>query len=296
MFKRLRKGKKVQNDNTVFTEKIEPCVMDCPIVKEQSIFIKPELWYALVELTKRTDNEFLVFLLGNLERKEITDLYFPKQTVSPTLCSALPGEMLPNTIGALHSHVGMGAFFSQTDKDHMHAPLEIVINRRAEYACLVETTLDCGRTARVKGKIYFIHPDYHERLKEVTQPNPLPSMIHYPVQTNRAGYVNGNPPIVRAEYAKAIKDDSGNFVRWSDDDPSIDRRSWEARQKQPVVAGETPLLTDKNGNQFTETNEGTTQNPQTQNGNSGTITAGSEIQRLTRRQRKAARGTIPAIT
>ena len=131
-------------------------VKGCPIAPEPKITMPVEMWQSLWQLTALSNNEWIAYLIGKLEdgKALIEEVYFPEQTVTGTSCE-VPTEVQakPNTIGAIHSHVGMGAFWSKTDEDHANWPIEIVLNRKGDYKALMRVKLDCSRWSRVECKL-----------------------------------------------------------------------------------------------------------------------------------------------
>ena len=131
----------IQNDLQVVTK--------CPGVQAREIHVEPGLFAQWVALARANKDEWLAGLTGELDGLRITGMYFPKQTVSGARCEMQSGEMRPGTIGMIHSHNSMGAFFSSTDWEHMNGQIEIVINERGEYEANVLDRLECGRLARI---------------------------------------------------------------------------------------------------------------------------------------------------
>jgi hypothetical protein len=102
------------------------------------------------------DTEWLAYLTGEQDGNVIVidGMYFPDQRVTGAHCEAVDGyELRPRTIGTVHSHVRMAAFWSQEDKAHWNHPAEIVINARGESKAVIYSKLDCGRMSRVDAKI-----------------------------------------------------------------------------------------------------------------------------------------------
>ena len=131
-------------------------VKGCPIAPEPKITMPVEMWQSLWQLTALSNNEWIAYLIGKLEdgKALIEEVYFPEQTVTGASCE-VPTEVeaKPNTIGAIHSHVGMEAFWSKTDEDHANWPIEIVLNRKGDYKALMRVKLDCSRWSRVECKL-----------------------------------------------------------------------------------------------------------------------------------------------
>lgn len=150
-----------------------PCLKGCPVAQDVTISVPNSLYWRWVQLARQHSQEWFAFLLGG--NYTVTDSYFPRQTVSSTHCEPLPGEIRPNTIGAIHSHHTMGAFFSSTDWSNMNGKIEIVIDAKGEYECSVLIPLDCGKLGRVKGKIVLsgLSDDLTALEAAIQKPQPL---------------------------------------------------------------------------------------------------------------------------
>jgi proteasome lid subunit RPN8/RPN11 len=157
-------------------------VEGCPLVEAPTVEVPIELYRAWTELAGEFNTEWMAFLVGELDtvkgRAKITEMYFPPQSASGAHVE-VPDDVQfrpkPGTIGAVHSHVNMQAFFSTTDKDHANWPIEIVINSRGEYEMNMRIKLDCSRYSRVKGKILLVGAKaadvYRDQLKEALKPD-----------------------------------------------------------------------------------------------------------------------------
>lgn len=136
----------------------------CPLKpKVPSILIPTMMWNTFIQLTKAYDTEWIALLMGK-EGKDskgeaayiIDKYYFPPQVASRAHVDVPTGtKPRAGTIGAIHSHVGMGVFWSPTDKAHSNWPVEIVINRKAEYKALSRFKLKCGEWAKGDGEVYI---------------------------------------------------------------------------------------------------------------------------------------------
>ena len=131
----------------------------CPIMQVPEVHVPYGMWDTFIELADSCDTEWLALLLGRLNvaenRYEVTGFYFPPQTATGTSVDVPTNgpDPRPGTIGAIHSHVKMQAFWSSTDKAHSNWPLEIVINARGEYAALVRFQLKCGGYTKQDSKV-----------------------------------------------------------------------------------------------------------------------------------------------
>lgn len=132
------------------------CISDCPIVQTPEVRISWALWQRMIYLAQLEREEWMCYLMGDIETRTIQDVWFPAQTRTSVECTALPGELEKApavVIGRLHSHHTMNAFFSKTDWEHMNGKIEIVVNAKGEYKanCLVK--LDCQRFGRAEAKV-----------------------------------------------------------------------------------------------------------------------------------------------
>jgi len=131
-------------------------ISGCPIAHKTEVYMSNKLWYALVELCGQIDSEWIALLFGKVEdgNYHISHLYFPPQTATGTSVD-IPTGIAPKAgvIGALHSHVNMNAFFSQTDKDHSNWPLEIVLNAKGNYEAIARQQLKCGSWSKPDAKV-----------------------------------------------------------------------------------------------------------------------------------------------
>ena len=137
-------------------------VEGCPIVGEAVIEVPYEMYNAWTELAAEIKTEWMMYLKGDLNqesgRARITECYAPPQSASGCHVEQPDEDYRPqtSTMGAVHSHVSMNAFFSRTDVDHANWPVEIVVNAKGEYDLRMRVKLECGRFSRVKGKLMLI--------------------------------------------------------------------------------------------------------------------------------------------
>lgn len=105
------------------------------------------VWLAMVHNT-----EWIAYLKGEQVEGiwEIRDFYFPKQRANGAHVDAEDGEIQAGTIGSVHSHVDMSAYFSAEDKAHFNHPVEMVVNRKGNLAACVRVPLHCGKFARIE--------------------------------------------------------------------------------------------------------------------------------------------------
>lgn len=139
----------------------------CPVLKaKESTFPRymvrvPWVMYQhWVYLCRAFKTEWIAYLKGTKAEDgvyTITEMYFPKQKATGAHVSVIDdtNQTQEGTIGAIHSHVDMSAFFSEEDKRHANHPVEIVCNRRGELATSIQMPLECGRMSRMDTKCIF---------------------------------------------------------------------------------------------------------------------------------------------
>lgn len=106
------------------------------------------------------DVEFGVYLLDEDDDGVIDNIYIPEQEVGPATFDVEDLTNVPEkTVGVMHSHVNMGAFFSCKDDDYLNDnfDISIVMNRKYEYKCAVRIRTDCGRYAHVNGELVVVN-------------------------------------------------------------------------------------------------------------------------------------------
>lgn len=137
---------------------------ECPLKPAiPYILIPAAMWANFMSLAKKFKTEWMALLKGDLtlddEKKPVylvKAFYFPPQTATGTSVDIPTGVTpKPGTIGAIHSHVGMGVFFSGTDLAHSNWPIEIVINNKEEYKAVARHQLKCGEYAKNDTKVYL---------------------------------------------------------------------------------------------------------------------------------------------
>jgi hypothetical protein len=139
-------------------------VNGCPIAKTMDVHIPVNMYDEWVMLAEEFDTEWLAYLMGHQSEDGtwiIDSYYFPKQVANGGHCNVVEGvegkdECLPNTIGSVHSHVKMGAFFSGEDVAHFNHPVELVINARGDIKANVAIQLQCGHPSRSEAKVFTL--------------------------------------------------------------------------------------------------------------------------------------------
>lgn len=140
-----------------FTVIEPPPITACSLALVEKIELPNVMWHRWLYLAKAFETEWIAYLKGHKREAdgvwEITEMYFPKQKVTPSHVDAEDGEIQDGTIGAVHSHVAMSAFFSQEDVKHANHTIELVVNRKGEFDSAVRIQLPCGNFMRVKATL-----------------------------------------------------------------------------------------------------------------------------------------------
>jgi hypothetical protein len=142
-------------------------VEGCPVEKECKVKPLVKIPWAMyctwVFLAKKFKTEWFIYLKGTFDaaRNEwtITEGYIPRQRVNQAHVDIDSSEVLPDTIGTIHSHNVMGAFFSGEDRAHFNWPVEMVVNARGEMVANVGSELECGRKSRRESDILWFDSD-----------------------------------------------------------------------------------------------------------------------------------------
>src|SRR5579859_4457998 len=142
------------------------CAVDgvsaCSRAPVPKIHVDARIWEGIVGLCQRFSTEWLAYMIGTKDAEgnyEIKGLTFPEQTAGGAHVRRGddPDFRVPEgTIGAIHSHVRMSAFFSTTDVAHANWPVEVVVNAKGEYETSVRVTLPCGESMRRKADILIL--------------------------------------------------------------------------------------------------------------------------------------------
>jgi proteasome lid subunit RPN8/RPN11 len=144
----------------------------CPIAKKTLVMIPLELFQKWVFLATSINTEWIAYLIGHEEEEfkiRITDMYFPRQIATPTHVDAEEGEIREGTIAAVHSHVGMDAFFSSEDIKHMNHRVELVLNRSGHIKANSRTKLECGRYHRGEAEVLLVSEEQVTMLNELKE-------------------------------------------------------------------------------------------------------------------------------
>ena len=140
-------------------------VRGCPIAStDVKVEVPLRIYNQWVFLANQFSTEWIAYLIGQQADSEthnwqITDFYFPKQVATGAHLDVdkewLRDNAKPNTIGSVHSHVGMRAFFSSEDEKHFNHAVEMVINRSGDMCANIAIRLECGRSSRMGTKVIW---------------------------------------------------------------------------------------------------------------------------------------------
>lgn len=176
---RHRESPKLSPANTISdTFSCPSDLSGCPVASKAKVKIPVDMFNRWIFLARQLDTEWIAYLLGteiSPNEYEITGMYFPQQKANGVHCEAEDGEIREGTIAAVHSHVGMKAFFSAEDEHHFNHPVELVINRAGDILGNGRTRLECGRWHRGAAKIEFTGCDealdMEKELREKVSPD-----------------------------------------------------------------------------------------------------------------------------
>lgn len=139
----------------------EDITAECPIAKTPSVHVPRRLFDEWIALADDNKTEWLAYLIGTYQatgnKWVVEKVYFPPQTATGGHVDVDEDfECHQGTIGAVHSHVRMGVFFSGEDLAHSNWPVEIVINAMGEVKAMIRHKLECGKFAKSYGKVWLI--------------------------------------------------------------------------------------------------------------------------------------------
>jgi proteasome lid subunit RPN8/RPN11 len=106
-----------------------------------------------VLMKKYPSCEWLAYLMGDESARYVSDLFIPTQTASSAAVTAV-GAKPAGVIGVIHSHHGMGAFFSGTDDAYINQnnDISIVVTHNG-IKSQVRWTTPCGYKVVSEGKV-----------------------------------------------------------------------------------------------------------------------------------------------
>lgn len=154
-------SKRNEQGSDTFTCSVDG-VTACSKAPQVDILMDSHLWQSIVGLCERFNTEWMAYLIGVKNQDgdyEIKRLSFPEQTAGGAHVHNEPSpdfKVEQDTVGVVHSHVGMQAFFSSTDKAHANWPVEIVVNRKGEYEVSTRVQLPCGEFMRRSSRVMLL--------------------------------------------------------------------------------------------------------------------------------------------
>lgn len=161
----------------------------CPVAVKPTVYIPWSMFVKWFFLAGQIKTEWFIYLKGHAHKEKknvwvITDMYIPEQKATGAHCEPIdkPGTVEEGTIGAVHSHANMNAFFSKEDLDHMNHDVELVINARGEILADAVSTLECNRNQRGAADIIFTECgeeiELQGAMEAKIQKQPEPTVYH----------------------------------------------------------------------------------------------------------------------
>ena len=158
------RGKTVQTESKCWESNLKVSTdHKCPHIEDPKteILVPYEVWQQIISLTKSIDTEWLGYLgASKLQdgRWQVVDVRVPKQEVSSA--AVKPTETF-HSEGVVHSHVGMGAFFSSTDDNYLNENhhFSIVVNNRGDSKAIIRHKLPCGSMTIIEAQVEVVIPD-----------------------------------------------------------------------------------------------------------------------------------------
>lgn len=160
-----RWGNKAGDTFTCAASEIDGCPLQAKEAANPLVQVPWELYQKWIYLCRKFTTEWIAYLKGTKNPETgiwtITEMYFPKQRANQSHVDVIDdtNQVTEGTIGSVHSHVSMSAFFSAEDKRHFNHDVEIVCNRSGDLACAVRIKLECGRFGRLGSAILLTGTD-----------------------------------------------------------------------------------------------------------------------------------------
>lgn len=121
---------------------------NCPLAKKETVMISKIVQDKVSRLNNRMGSlEWMVYTIGNKknEQIEIRDVIIPRQVVTGVSVRPLDFPFVNGIIGTIHSHHGMGAFFSGQDHAHLQNNHDVTIVVSGEdYKVSTRVIAPCG--------------------------------------------------------------------------------------------------------------------------------------------------------
>ncbi len=161
-----------EKDKSVFNVISDDIITgECPIAKTPKVYVTTRLWNEWIALAEDYSTEWLAYLTGQFvkddkgTRYEIRKMYFPPQIAHASHVDVDDDftGYLPNTIGAIHSHVEMQVFFSGEDLAHSNWPVEIVVNAKGDVKVMIRHQLECGKWIKNYSEVMTVGDSANEK-------------------------------------------------------------------------------------------------------------------------------------
>lgn len=158
---RLLTEGRAKGDEPLGTVHVNCDLKGCPIAPKAEVYLPYSLMFSWFYLARVVEVEWIAYLKGKLENGiyifDPEGMYFPMQQANGVHVEAESGSANhPDTIGAVHSHVGMKTEWSSEDEHHFSNPVEFVVNKLGSINAVMRIKLDCGRYSRVKPEITLV--------------------------------------------------------------------------------------------------------------------------------------------
>lgn len=174
-------------------ELVEKCSL-AKDLKEPDVTMDFLIYQKAMALTNEMGStEWLGYLKGFPTENgfHIDGMVIPKQTVDSVSVEVDEGLTDDDIIGTIHSHHGMGAFFSGTDHDYIGSnnPVMLVITSNGSAKCAVRHTLACGNFILIDAEFEVLHADNPEIKEFITDAlTKVTKKVFTYVHNNFSGY------------------------------------------------------------------------------------------------------------
>lgn len=170
--------------NDTFTCEATDGIKGCPIVKTPNLVIPMQMYATWKWMAMAFPTEWLAYLKGHYDAEgwHVTEMYIPKQKVTGTHVDVEDNQIEEGTIGDVHSHVNMNAFFSTEDERHFNHDVHLVINAAGNLATSIRVKLDCSRFTRMAASVFYTADEdtefYANELRTKMAPDGKPVSKH----------------------------------------------------------------------------------------------------------------------
>lgn len=202
------------------------------VAKDFHIFIMPLAKAKIESLMKEYKSlEWLAYLIGEIdwekEKAVVRDLYIPEQTISAAAVNNV-GPVNMETVGVIHSHHSMGAFFSGTDDDYINQNNDIsIVVAHDGMKAQVRAKTPCGAYAIVDASVSIdlgINFDSDGFIKEIKDKLKRHT-YKYGKYYNRSYYGYGSGYLPRGGYYQ-------NNTFWDTEEESTEKNDTEIKVGQ----------------------------------------------------------------